>query len=172
MEHADYSVRMYDESGNECGIKKRKDIDKRKDIVCCVEVFILMKNRQVVLSRKLNKPKELYPGKLTAPTATILRDGESGMEAAKRTLLDELYIENLEPVYLGKEFVILDIGVKKWLECYYVIYDNSITLFNKERLGNIEIKERDEVEKLVNESNDVAEMFSIVWKRYKEQIPI
>lgn len=172
MDHHDFPVTIYDQNGNKIGTKKRREVNKFCDIIECVEVLIFTPNKKIVLTRILNKPSEVYAGKLGVPVASIRRDDETEIDTAKRAMKDELLLEHVEPIFVGRDFLTMETGINKWLTVFYVVTDIDLENFNTERIGTLSLYSVAEVENLITENIDVAGTLTSIWKKYKTVFPV
>ena len=172
MDHQDFLVTVYNDQGEPISSKKRRDINKQQDIIECVEVMVITSNDEVVLSLILNNQDNVYPGKFGAAVATIRREQESELEAAKRALKDEMFIEEAVPIFLGRSFFRGDLNLKKWLTVFVLQTDVDITKFNVNRTGRLVVKSFAEIKEKMESPNDLAGTFKEIWNLYYDQLLI
>ena len=109
MNDGDFKVDILDKTGHKAGEKLRRDIVKGQDIYHAVYVVLRTPDDLIVLNKiaaRQDMPN-LHAGSFGCTAATIKRVAESGNEAAKRALKNELGID-LEPELLLEKFIEID----------------------------------------------------------------
>src|SRR2546429_1925190 len=96
MQDENSLIAIFGENGLVIGSKKRKDIDKKKDILRNVNILLMGQERKFLIT----KPNDsLWPDKWANSAAGLLRYNEFPLDAAYRTAMRELSIP--EEVLLG-----------------------------------------------------------------------
>ena|SRR3972149_6149123 len=107
-------IDLYDESGKIVGQKSRESVDPLKDILKTVNVIVLNSKKELYMTKPAHS---LWPGKWASSAAGIVRQDQSGDDAAMRTVKKELGIV-LKLISLGESFYDFD-GIKFWMSTYY-----------------------------------------------------
>lgn len=169
MDHQDFLVTVYNADHEPIGAKPRRDIDKFSDIVDCTQVLVFTPDHQIILGRIPENPKNLEPGKISSTAATIRRENETPVQAAKRALADELGVNGTEPEYIGQEFFTLDNGVRKIISiCVAVVPFTNIEI-NLERTGEMSSVDRAEFESIVNQEN-TGQVLKLIWQKHQSAL--
>lgn len=170
MDHQDFSVVLVNEQGEVTGSKARREVDKEKDIVHCVDVLVFDGDRLLV-SVIPARPGQIYPNQLANAPATMLRVDETTEEAGRRCLQKEVGIEGGELHLLGQHFFVYDDGVKRFKTAYWMNHVGPLTL-NPDDVSDIHWMTRGEIEELMIEDPAImAPVFKGVWDIYADQLP-
>ncbi len=87
MQEKDALIGLYDEKGELIGSKARKDIDKTKDIIKCVNVILFDESNRIFMAKFTN---ELWANKWGGSCFGLVRREEKTKDAALRTAEREL----------------------------------------------------------------------------------
>jgi hypothetical protein len=174
MQHDFYDVDLLDEKGNIIGKKPRNRIDKLEDIFHTVHVLLITARGEVVLGiipLREDLPN-VYAEKLGTTVATIRRTGEKPLQAAKRAIARELFIEDMPLTKLGERFFHVPPMKDNLLTTYFGISDapESYSLLDID--GLIEMTPKDIDTMIRNDKEAFAYSFLQVWKEYRKQLPI
>lgn len=163
MQHNDYHVVLLDKEGNVTGSKLRKEINKKSDILHCVDVFLLRSDGRIVLSQV--PEGDLYAGKWVSSCATMLRSQEREDDAAARALKKELGLEDAPALRrIGSEFIRLEGDVLRMKTTYAATYDGELNP-NADDVVAIQELSKDEVSGLCG-SDMAAPSLKALWERY------
>lgn len=170
MQHGEYVVHVYDADGNPVGSKPRKDVDRKKDIVHCIDVFVFDAEGSMVLGR-IPENNEWVPRAWAPPAATMLRVGESAEAAAARTLQKELGITGEELHNLGEHFFVYDDGVKRWKTTFW-IRTNEPLHPNPEDVSELKSFTRAEIESAMPSDPAFHPILDSLWGIYGGNLPL
>lgn len=162
-------VDIFDGEGTVIGQKKREEIEKDRDIVHTVYIFVFTPEKELWIAT-LSETATLYGGKFGSTAAGMVRHGEDALQAARRTLTYELGIESWAAVVLGTDVVTLSDGVVRMMSVVSLVYDGWV----ENRDGTVtEMKEVDRynLEQLLNDRFLFAPSFLAVWERYQAKFP-
>lgn len=161
-------VPVFDEQENVIVTKPRSEIDKKNDIVYCVDVVVIRPNGHLILS-KIPEGK-LYKGQLASTAATMLRSEEEPLEAAKRGLKKELGLNDAKPQYLGKEFFTFPDGVKRFKSTFKLVFEGDLKPNPEDVEELVEFSPEAIDEMLKNGDQTLAPTFAAIWDRYKDHL--
>ncbi len=168
--HGDYRVEILDTHGRLVTTKRRADVDKTRDALHVVYIFVVTPEGKLLLSRIPSDPtkKNLFPGKLSVTVATIVRAGETHLRAAKRALRHELRAMPADLTFLGETLENFA-GLPKRLVATYMGTLNEMSIVpNTEHVEAIVPVSRKELEELFNKPGAIAPTLSLFWGRHAE----
>lgn len=174
MQHDFHPVDVLDEKGNIIGQKRRIDINKLQDIFHTTHVLLITPKGEVVMSiipLREDLPN-VYANLLGTTVATIRRTGETPLQAAKRSVSRELFIDEMPLTLLGEQFEELPPKKKNLFTVYYGVSDvpESYSLLDIDGLIVMTPKEIDRM--LEKEPESFAYSFIRVWELFRSKLPI
>lgn len=170
--HENYNVDILNPSGLPIGVKRRKDVDKTKDILHVVYVFIVTPEGKLVLSRIPRDPakKNLFAGKLGVTVASIIRHGETHDVAAKRAVKRELGITKPDLAYLGETLESFSGTPKRLIAAYACTAKESQLHPDPAFTDELVALSSRELDRLVEKRKELAPTLLVFWDRYSEEI--
>ncbi len=90
MQYGNARIALFKKDGQQIGLKLRRHISKKRDLVKAANIILLNKANQVLM---IKARSSLWPGKWGGSCAGLVRLGESIVDAAHRILLRELRIQ-------------------------------------------------------------------------------
>lgn len=174
MEHGAHFVDILDQYGHIAGQKRRRDIDKTKDIYHAVYIVLVTPEGEVVLTHipERDDLPNLYAGQLGVPVATIRRHDESTIQAARRAAARELFIDDAEVHELGQEMFTLADGRKTLVSVFYLVGEPPET-FSKTDLAGFEVMTPAQVSRELQEHPEkFAPTLRLLWQRYVKSLPV
>ncbi len=156
------------------GQKRRKDIDKSRDIYHAVFVLVITLAKEVVLSRipaRADLPN-LYAERLGATVATIRRHNETAVEAARRALAREIHYEDSAPQYLGSQFLTLADGHKTFASAYYLVSEAPTTFSGTDIAGLTLVTAGELDDGIPARPERFAPTLEAIWRLYRERLPV
>ncbi|MCR4311662.1 MAG: NUDIX domain-containing protein [Candidatus Uhrbacteria bacterium] len=170
--HEDYEVEILDGHGKPIAVKRRKDIDKTKDILHVVYIFVVTPEGKLILSRIPRDPtkKNLFAGKLGVTVATIIRHEEKHRDAAKRAAKRELGLKKPDLTFLGETLEIIT-GVPKRLIAAYVCTASEKDIKpNRELSDELIAVTGKELDRLIEKRKELAPTLLVFWDKYNASI--
>jgi isopentenyldiphosphate isomerase len=172
VKHEEQLVDLVNEAGIVVGVKKRRDIQKRKDLYHTVFTIFITPDRKILLSKipvRRDFPT-IYPGLLGATVATIKRHGESASEASIRSVQSELYLENSAPLKIGEGYRLLLDGHRKYMSVYCTLHPEPET-FSKRDIDTLHSFTHEELARELKAHPELfAPTFLAIWDSYGEQL--
>jgi hypothetical protein len=174
MEHAAHLVDVLDEHGTIIGHKPRRDLNKARDGHHTIFAILITPRGELVLG--VIPPREdlpnLYSRQLGATVATIRRTNESALQAVRRALSRELFIDEAAVHFLGEQMLDVPERIPLLASTYYVIADPppTFSLIDIDTLVVITPPQlRDMVE---HHTDELAPTLREVWRLYQHKLPI
>lgn len=162
------NVDIFDEQGNPIGTKPYTEVDRKTDVLHCVQTLLLSPGRQIALN--VLPAKSPWAGRLGTTVGTIVRSGEATEVAAARGLRKELGIEEPNLRYLGKSFEIMENGVKRWLSAYVCLHQGEISLNPED--GALKLLSKEEfLAALGGDRTQFSPSFLALYEKYHSQFP-
>ena len=175
MEHKKYEVEIYNENGDVVEVKQRKDINKLKDLIHSVHIFAFNSNNELILSvipqKKDQELKNIYKDKYGTTAATIVRKDETHSQAAPRLAKKELFLENGDLTFLGKNLETYPDGVKRFNSVYVLTGFDTFENFNKDDIKDLIPMTRESLADLMEHKNSFADSFLVNFNRYSDKFP-
>jgi hypothetical protein len=172
MNHADYFVDLVDEHGRAIGQKRRRDIDKRRDLYHGVFVLMTTPRGELVLGGIVEREDlpNIYAHKLGATVGAIRRHNETAEQAAKRALKRELFMKKPHVTLLGEGPANLD-GKPAYLTAYTTVGLPPME-YSTVDLEELKIVSTDQFEEdLAAGPGQFAPTLRHIWRLYHDQIP-
>jgi hypothetical protein len=174
MEHAKYLIDVVDEHDERIGQKLRGEIDKKKDIYHSAHVLLITPLGELVFS---NIPERedlpnLYANQLGITAATIVRSGETPLQAASRAISRELFIDEPELHHLDDRFCELRDGRRSFISTFYLIANPPRTYSKTDIGGFVTLSPAEFRHKLMSEPKAFAPTVQEFWRLYKDKLPI
>lgn len=168
--HGEYEIEILDNHGRVIGTKRRQDVDKTKDILHVVYIFVVTPDGKLILSRIPRNPakKNLFPGKLGVTVATIVRSGEAHEDAAKRAVAKELGVEGADVTFLGETLESFTGIPKRLVAAYVCTLDEASIKPNSEDVEELVPVTHEELKRLLDKPNNLAPTLLVFWDRYNE----
>ena len=161
MRADDALINLLDEEGNVVAQRLRSQIDKKKAILKTVYILVVDKAGQVFVT----EPKgTVFGNQYGCSAAGIVRQGETVLEAAKRTLEREVGL-SVEPVFLGEEFHDFG-GIKRFMNVFYLRTDKELKVNENDVGRGFWIA----IERVEKESGKFYPTFLASFKLLKEQL--
>lgn len=165
MVSLEHKVLLLDREGNTVGRKMRSEVDNTTDILRSVHIVIINPGEKVWMAIIPADDYHEFPGRLGTTSATIVRDGETSMDAAKRILKTEFYLENVSPKRVGTDYFNYKSGSQRFIDTYILNHEGSLT-FNQESIPGLVLLDRASIEKNFIGTGGVAECFQLMWEQY------
>lgn len=159
---------IVDENDNVIGRDTRENIWKKglQQKVRGVNIFIFNKEGKLLLPKR-SMNREIFPGCFDFSCGGYVRSGEDYYEAAIRELKEELDLENIKLVEIGK--LTPKDGVSCFLKIYQTIYDGKIRNYDKSGIDKLFWIDLDKVEEMIEkDKNKFKEDFPIVLNWYRK----
>jgi hypothetical protein len=174
MEHEFQLVDVLNASGKVIGQKPRREIDKTKDIHHTVFVLLITPNKRAVLGQipaREDLPN-LYANQYGSTMATIRRNNESATQAAVRGISRELFIDDTKPELIGEGMEEFDNGRRQMVSVFVLQSEmpDEFSVTDIKQLRPMSLAEIDT--KLSRKPEQFAPTLRLIWKKYKEKIPI
>jgi len=170
--HENYEVDVLDTHGKVIAIKRRKDIDRQKDVLHLVYVFVVTPEGELLLSRipKTTSKHPLFANKLGVTVATIVRHNEAHKDAAIRAMKRELGVKKPDLTFLGETLETFP-GIPKRLIAAYVCTAAKEQLKPKTELtGEIVSVTGNDLDRLMRKRKELAPTLLVFWDRYAESM--
>lgn len=174
MEHAARSVDVLDRQGQIIGNKPRQALNKAIDIFHTIFVLLVTPRGEVVLGvipAREDLPN-FYARKMGVTMATIRRTGETPLQAAKRGVQRELFIDDADLKLLGD--IRLELPERRTMfgTVYYMVGDPpaSYSLIDIDTLAVVTTQQLRDV--LLNHTDELAPTFRFIWDQYHRALPI
>jgi len=172
--HDDYLVNILDSTGKIIGQKKRAEIDKLHDIYHGVFIFLITPLGELIIT-KIPSRKDLpnlYAGKFGVPVATIRRSHETSLDAAKRALKRELYID-ATPTFIGEGMRTFPDGSTTYATSYYLVVEDVPEKFSAVDIGAPKATSAHELIKdLVLHPDRYAPTLKEAWLEWHARLPV
>lgn len=168
MQFGNAPIALFDELGDQRGWKARRDINKKRDLVKSVNVILLNQANQVFM---IKARRSLWPGTWGGSCAGLVRQGESTIDAAHRTVLRELAIE--APIQLLDERY-RDLGAAKRLFAIFLARTREQPRVSRRDIVDARWVSLGEAEQMVGRGTcaptfqaalDVVKMYFPPWQR-------
>ena len=174
MEHAAHMVDILDETGKVVGQKHRREVNKNDDIYHVVFVLLITPQGELVLGvipAREDLPN-LFTRQMGTPVATIRRAGETSLEAARRSVDRELFIDKADLQHLGDQTVDLPGSSRKFISAYYLVGEPPAT-FSVIDIDTLVVVTPQQMRGLLlSHSDEIAPTLRIVWESYHTKLPI
>lgn len=174
MQHDFYPVDILDKTGKVIGQKPRNKVDKLVDIYHTAHILLITPRGEVVISiipLREDLPN-IYANKLGTTVATIRRSQETILQAAKRSVSRELFIDEMPLTLLGEQFHELPPMRDNLLTVFYGISEIPETYSLLDIDGLIVMTPREIDVKIKNDPDAFAGSFLAVWETYRKKLPI
>lgn len=178
MDHLNYDIELFDMSGNQIGLKKRKDINKVHDIFHGVKVFICSLDGRLALVKIAAKSgvlTNLFVGQWGIPVATMKRAVETPMEAALRSLAREVGIvvkEKDHLVQLGEGMYTIAPGVVRKHTTFALATSQSLTLNGQDGSELTWLTQQEVLSRIAQTPTQFAPTFLALWQMYHIELPL
>jgi hypothetical protein len=174
MEHAARMVDVLDKQGKVIGSKPRQDINKAVDIFHTIFVLLVTPRGEVVLGvipAREDLPN-YYARQMGSTMATIRRTGETSMQAAKRGVQRELFIDDADLKLLGDLKLDLPEGRTMFGTVFYMVGDPpaSYSVIDIDTLAVVTTLQLRDI--LLNHQNELAPTFRYIWDAYYHKLPV
>lgn len=169
-----YDVDLLDKDGKVVGQKPRYQINKPHDIYHTIHIILITPRGELVLSTipvREDLPN-YYARKVGTTVATIRRHGESALQAARRAISRELFIDEMPLTEVGGQmftheggmtnFATLFYGIAEPPESYSVLDIDSLVVMPPREFKNL----------LEEEPDDVAASLIDLWRNYNQKLPL
>lgn len=174
MQHEDYEVDLYDETGEPIGRKPRRDINKQRDIYRAAFIVLITPHRQIVVTPlpvRHHLPY-LYEGLYGVPVATICRSGEDPASAAHRATARELHIENASLQPVGESFEVLDDDRRLYMHVFSFVREPP-TVYSLEDVGAfIPLSPHELATQLRANPQQFTPTLRRIWERWPAQLQL
>ena len=172
MEHDEYNVQLCNEHGITTGYKVRRDVDKKRDTIHVVDIFVIGGGK-LLLAKIPTSP--IYTGLWGVSAVTLLRQHESVEEGALRCLESELEIiptdVMLDP--LGAKFFQYPDGVRRFRTTFYAETLRKVFVTDPKNASELRWFSRDDIDDMVdNAAIECSPPFLALWREYREKIPM
>lgn len=174
MQHDFHPVDILDKTGKIISQKPRNKVDKSVDIFHTAHVILITPRGEVVMSiipLREDLPN-VYANKLGTTVATIRRSNETILQAAKRSVSRELFIDEMPLTLLGEQFHSLPPMRDNLLTAYYGISEVPETYSLLDIDGLIVMAPREIDAKIEDDPDAFAGSFIAVWDTYRKKLPI
>lgn len=167
-------VDILDNDGSVVGQKPRREVDKTKDIYHTVFVLVLTPQKEVVLG--VIPPREdlpnLFPNMYGGTMATIRRSGETALEAAKRGIARELFIDDADPQLIGEGMENIE-GRLPVFASLFVLYSDPPVSFSLIDIASLKPMSQLKFEALLEVRPErVTPTLQLLWAKYGKKITI
>ncbi len=167
-------ITILDGDGQPIGAKARQSIDRTRDILHTVFVFLVTGERKFALSvipRDSALPK-LYPGKFGVTVAALVFENEAPDDAAVRALRDEVKLDGCTPIFLGKTLHRYADGVTRLQSAYCQTTDAPTLSFNDRKIAHLTYLTRRELEAMRTMTPHLfAPTFHVLWDTHHAALP-
>jgi hypothetical protein len=174
MEHAAHMVDILDEKGKIVGQKHRRDINKNDDIYHVVFVLLITPKGELVLGvipAREDLPN-IFTRQMGTTVSTIRRSDETALEAAKRSVERELFIDQADLQFLGEQIFDLPGSARKFVSCYYLVADPPST-FSVIDIDTLVVVTPQQLRGLLlSHGDEVAPTLRMFWESYHSKLPI
>ena len=144
MQEKEELIAIYNKEGKIVNYKKRKDIDKKKEILKQINIIILDLNNNIFVT---NPKDSIYKEPYGSSASGLLRKNETINGCAKRTLKRELNLNN-ELILLNEKYYDFN-GIKRIMSVFY--FKGNINLkINNNDIYKGKWLDFNKVEKLIN----------------------
>ncbi len=113
MQEKEALIGIYDEFGNIIGEKKRKNVEKEKDILKVVYILLFDEANRIFMCKFKDT---LWKGKFGGSCGGLIKKGENAEDAAKRTMKRELGIET-KLNFIGEKYYDFD-NIKRFVSVF------------------------------------------------------
>ncbi len=170
--HDSFDVEILDTHGKPVAIKRRQDVDKTKDILHVVYVFVVTPEGKLVLSRIPRDPTKnnVFAGKLGVTVASIIRHEEKHREAAKRAVKRELGLKKPDLTFLGETLESFSGIPKRLVAAYLCTAEEKDLKPNRELTDEIIAVSGKELDRLLEKRKELAPTLLVFWDRYNESM--
>ena len=158
-------VNIYSEQGKVLETKEKSQIDKEKDILKCVYVFVKNLKGDVFLS-VIPERAGMYVGKYGVSSAGIVRSAEDIQKAAHRTVGKEFGIRPRLQM-LGTDFYDFN-GVKRFITAFACAADKVFP--NPEDVAGGDFVPKEKIEDMLSDQEKFAPTFLALWEKYKYEL--
>ncbi|HYE59664.1 MAG TPA: hypothetical protein VEA18_00565 [Candidatus Kapabacteria bacterium] len=162
MEHGEYMIDLLNEEGIVVGQKKRKDINREKDILHSVYIVLFTTKKECLLS--IVPTATIYGGMLGVTSATFVRQGETSLEAATRSLRNDFGFTEVPLTFLGEKMHTFTGNIRRLSGIYY----GFISALNNKDLKRFT---RDSLVKEITKGGDFAPSFKTIYLEYEDKWP-
>ncbi|HSE61923.1 MAG TPA: hypothetical protein VLA88_06570 [Candidatus Saccharimonadales bacterium] len=174
MEHAAHMVDILNEEGKVVGQKHRREINKNDDIYHVIFVLLITPKGELVLS--VIPPREdlpnLYARQMGTTVATIRRSDETALEAGRRCVERELFIDKADLHFLGEQTIDLTGSSRKFMSAYYLVGEPPAT-FSVIDIDTLVVVTPQQLRGLlISHADEVAPTLKVFWESYHTQLPI
>lgn len=174
MEHGSRLVDILDEKGKIVGQKHRRDVNKNDDIYHVVFVLLVTPRGELVLSvipAREDLPN-LFTRQMGSTISTIRRSNETSLQAAKRGVERELFIDQADLQFLGEHTIDLPGSSRKFASTYYLVADppSTFSLIDIDTLVVVTPQQLRGL--LLSHGDEVAPTLRMFWELYHSKLPI
>jgi isopentenyldiphosphate isomerase len=169
----DNLINILDESGNIIETKKRSEIDKTKDILHTVHIIAFTSQEEIMLTIIPDRQdlKNIYVGRYGTTSATIVRQGESPEDAAKRALSNELFLEEADLIHVGNDYFVFEESSPRFLSLYYFVHPNVLYKYNEKDIEKLCPLSREDLDEKIKDKKAFSETFVRFWQKYNQKFP-
>jgi hypothetical protein len=174
MEHAQHMVDILDQKGNVVGQKHRREINKNDDIYHVVFVLLITPRGELVLGvipAREDLPN-IFTRQMGTTVSTIRRSNETALQAAKRSVERELFIDQADLQLLGEQVIDLPGSSRKFASSYYLVADPPAT-FSVIDIDTLVVVTPQQLRGLLrSHADEVAPTLRVFWESYHNKLPI
>lgn len=167
-------IAILDTEGHRVGAKERRAVDRVRDILHTMYLFLLTSEGKFALSvipRDSALPK-LYPGKFGVTIAALALEHEDRDATATRALRDEVGLDACTPTFLGEAFHRSADGVTRFQSVYCLTTATPTISFNEQKIAHLTYLTRRELVSMHDLSpNLFAPTFHHLWNIYHARLP-
>ncbi|MGH7196939.1 MAG: hypothetical protein ACREGJ_04230 [Candidatus Saccharimonadales bacterium] len=174
MEHTAHLVDILDKEGVVVGQKPRRDVDKLHNIYHTIHVLLITPRGELVLG--VIPPREdllnLYARQIGSPMATIRRTQETALEAAKRGLARELFIDHAAPTLLGEKMYKLPDGRYNYMSVFYLVGE-APSVYSILDIDTLVVTTSREFRNMAtHQTDEIAPSMHAIWSDYHAKLPV
>lgn len=169
-----HDVDILDKTGKIVGKKPRYQIQKPHDIYHTIHIILITPKGELVLSTipvREDLPN-YYARKVGTTVATIRRHGETAMQAARRAISRELFIDEMPLTEAGGQMFTHAGGMTNFATLFYGIAEppESYSVLDIDSL--IVMTPREFKRMLENEPDNIAASLVDLWQAYNHKLPL
>ncbi|MFH1210875.1 MAG: NUDIX domain-containing protein [archaeon] len=157
---------IVDDDDNVIGQDTRENL-KRKGMdanIRSVDIFVFNSRGQLLLPKR-SMNRSAFPGRYDFSAGEHLFSGEGYDDGAVRGLKEELGIEGVKPVFLGKLTPKKD-GVHQFLQIYRLVYDGGIQDYDRDGVSGIGWYDIKTIKEMIKDKGKFKPDFPIVFRWY------
>ncbi len=162
MQEKEELIEIYNEHLESIGIKKKKEVNEKKDIVKTAIIILFNEKNQIFMTEP---KKSIWPDKISCSCIALVKHNESAIETAKETLKKELNIE-AKLIPFEEKYYNLN-GIKRILSFFYA-KAKSQPRINKKEIKDGKWVEQDEIENIIKH-DDCIPPFIIAYNILKNK---